>query len=299
VTATQVTLFQLDNYGPWTVTPEPRPEAELQALQARLYADLAEAVGDRGGVVFFARFDNVVAVTNGLDRADHRAILDALDERYPVSVSAAVGVHERPASALASASEALQAAGSAQDAARAGVLVGEWLGGEHSAADRAGPAADGTTDAAAADGTIDAAAGPVVDPAADEADASGRRGTVHVAHFDLVDATGRLTDRLDAYGAHLRVQAATHALSEHLYAEHDALAFFVGGDNVIAVCPELPASAYERAIDHVADATDGAFQVGVGEGETAREAGMAAKYALEACRREGSRIEGLATPTAD
>jgi GTP cyclohydrolase IIa len=257
VTATQVTLFQLDNYGPWTVTPEPRPEPELQALQARLYADLADAVGDRGGYVFVTRFDNVVAVTNGLDLEDHRAIQDAIDERYPVTISAAIGYDERPAAALAQATELLQAQGSAQDAARTEVLVGEPI-------------------------------------PADE-----QPGAVRIAHFDVVDVTGSLTDRVDAYGAHLEVQGATQALSAHLYTEHGALAFFVGGDNVIAVCPDLDAAAYEDAIEHVSEAVDVAFQVGIGDGATAAEAGMEAKFALEACRREGSRLEGLATPTAD
>jgi GTP cyclohydrolase IIa len=266
VTGTQVTLFQLDNYGPWTVTPEPRPEPELQALQARLYADLAEAVGDRGGYVFVTRFDNVVSVTNGLDREDHRAIQDAIAERYPVTVSVAIGHDERPAQALAEATTLLQEHGSAQDATRTEVLAGEPLAAESEG---------------------------------DESDGNEPTGAVRVAHFDVVDVTGQLTDRVDAYGAHLEVQGATQALSEYLYETHDALAFFVGGDNVIAICPDLDAGAYEAAIEHVAETVGVEFQVGIGDGATASEAGMAAKYALEDCRREGSRIEGLAVPTAD
>ncbi|GAB3684947.1 GTP cyclohydrolase IIa [Salinarchaeum chitinilyticum] len=265
MTATQVTLFQLDNYGPWTVTPEPRPEPELQALQARLYADLADAVGDRGGYVFVTRFDNVVAVTNGLDREDHRAIQAAIAERYPVSISAAIGYDEQPATALADATALLQEQGSAQDAARTEVLVGDPLQ---------------TTDGPSSSDDVSP-------------------GTVRVAHFDVVDVTGQLTDQVDAYGAHLEVQAATQSLSSYLYDRHGALAFFVGGDNVIAICPDLDAAAYEDAIEHVRDAVGVEFQVGIGDGSTATEAGMAAKYALETCRRDGSRVEGLATPTAD
>ncbi|WP_248515154.1 GTP cyclohydrolase IIa [Salinarchaeum laminariae] len=265
MTATQVTLFQLDNYGPWTVTPEPRPEPELQALQARLYADLADAVGDRGGYVFVTRFDNVVAVTNGLDREDHRAIQAAIAERYPVTVSAAIGYDERPATALAEATERLQNQGSAQDAARTEVLVGEPLQAE--------------TGSGSASGTAP--------------------GTVRVAHFDVVDVTGQLTDQVDAYGAHLEVQGATQTLSRYCYDQHGALAFFVGGDNVIAICPDLDVAAYEAVIEHVRETVGVQFQVGIGDGSTATEAGMAAKFALEDCRRDGSRVEGLAAPTAD
>ena len=36
----QMTLIQIDNYGPWTVTPNPRTESDLQILQSTLYAEL-------------------------------------------------------------------------------------------------------------------------------------------------------------------------------------------------------------------------------------------------------------------
>ena len=41
----QMTLIQIDNYGPWTVTPRPRRESDLQRLQAQLYADLNSMMG--------------------------------------------------------------------------------------------------------------------------------------------------------------------------------------------------------------------------------------------------------------
>lgn len=244
----QITLFQLDNYGPWTVTPEPRPEPELQALQARLYADLAEMVGEAGGYVFFGRFDNMVAITNQLSRDDHAAILEALDDTYPVSVSAGIGSGKTPSGALAKATEALQNAGSAQSDGRTGVLTGEGA----------------TTP-----------------------------GTLSIAHFDVVDVTDRLTDRVDAYESQLRVKAGVQDLSERIYEAWDGLAFFVGGDNVIAVVPDKPTEAYNSILDEVATATGLRFQVGVGTGDTAREAGMKAKHALECCREENRRIVGL------
>lgn len=121
----QATLFQLDNYGPWTTTPEPRPEMHLQTLQSRLYADIAEAVGDHDGYAFYARGDNIVALTPGMDRSAHRRLLDRLDEDYPVSASAAIGTGDTPRDALAAATATLQEMGSAQDAERRRVLAGE------------------------------------------------------------------------------------------------------------------------------------------------------------------------------
>ena len=128
VTNTQITLVQIDNYGPWTVTPEPRREVDLQTLQSRLYADLAQLIGTREGYVFFTRFDNIVAVTNGLDMEAHGLFQESIANRYPVTVSLSVATDKTPAEALRAASERLQRAGSAQDAGRQEILRGQVVG---------------------------------------------------------------------------------------------------------------------------------------------------------------------------
>ncbi|HMB51000.1 MAG TPA: GTP cyclohydrolase IIa [Natronoarchaeum rubrum] len=131
MTNTQVTLVQIDNYGPWTVTPEPRREVDLQTLQSRLYADLSQLVGNRGGYVFFTRFDNMIAVTNGLDESDHAMIQESIGNRYPVTVSLSVATGTTPAHALADATDRLQDRGSAQDKDRREILCGRTIGEEH------------------------------------------------------------------------------------------------------------------------------------------------------------------------
>jgi GTP cyclohydrolase IIa len=243
---TQVTLIQLDNYGPWTTTPSPRPEPDLQALQADLYADLSRLFGTADAYTFFTRFDNMVAVTTGVGRETHARIQESLSNRYPVTVSLAAAADERPAAALEAATERLQEAGSAQAADRNEVL--------------AVPERNG--------------------------------GRVRIAHFDVVDVTGQYTDALGAYETHLRIQRATHELSAHLHGAHGALAFFVGGDNVIAACPAMDRERYEAALDHVERAVGVDLQVGVGCAGTATAAGMAAKEALEDCRERDTRVEG-------
>lgn len=114
----QLSLVQLDDYGPWTVTPEPRSEPSLQALQARLYADLADFVGSRDGYVFPGRYDNMVAVTNRITPDEHRRFQELVRNRYPITASLGVGTGSTPIDALGAATEALQATGSAQDADR-------------------------------------------------------------------------------------------------------------------------------------------------------------------------------------
>jgi GTP cyclohydrolase IIa len=125
-----MSLVQLDDYGPWTVTPSPRRETDLQSLQARLFADLADFVGDRDGYVFFNRFDNMIAVTNGIDQTTHERFQQRVRNRYPITASIGIGRATTPADALGAASEVLQDAGSAQDPDRREVLgvAGETAG---------------------------------------------------------------------------------------------------------------------------------------------------------------------------
>ena len=253
VTSTQLTLIQIDNYGPWTVTPEPRREMDLQTLQSRLFADLAQFVGGRDGYVFFTRFDNMVAVTNGLDRADHALLQESIGNRYPVTVSLGVGVDPVPIDALESATEGLQHAGSAQDGDRREVLAGDPL--------------------------------------------DGRGDGVRIAHFDVNDATGKYTDRLNEFDSFIRIEQGYATLMRHLRREHGALSFFVGGDNIIAVAPDIDEAGYRRALDHVADDAEVELKVGVGGGATAMAAGFSAKHALERCRHDGTAVEfGDAAP---
>ncbi|MDY6818864.1 MAG: GTP cyclohydrolase IIa [Halobacteriales archaeon] len=250
MTNTQVTLVQIDNYGPWTVTPEPRREPDLQALQATLFADLAELIGNRDGYVFYTRFDNMIAVTNGIDMDAHATIQESIGNRYPITVSMGVGVDTTPATALEAATERLQSAGSAQEADRIEVLSGAPI--------------------APADRTED---------------------DVQIAHFDVNDATGKYTDELHAFDSLVTIERGYVSLAAHLREAYDSLAFFVGGDNIIAVTRDLRPEQYEAALDQVQADVGIDLKVGVGQDRSAAAAGMQAKHALEECRDNGTDVE--------
>ncbi|MFB6141006.1 MAG: GTP cyclohydrolase III [Halosimplex sp.] len=249
MTNTQVTHVQIDNYGPWTVTPEPRREVDLQTLQSRLYADLSQLVGNRDGYVFFSRFDNMIAVTNGLTMDDHELIQESVGNRYPVTMSLSVATGTTPAEALGTATEALQDAGSAQDKSRREILRGRTIDEEF------------RTD-----------------------------GDVQIAHFDVNDATGKYTDELNEFDTFIQIEQGYAELMRYMRRAYDSLSFFVGGDNVIAVCSEMTPGDYRDAVDHVREAVDVDLKVGVGRGAVARDAGMAAKHALEECRATGEDV---------
>ncbi|AFO58524.1 MULTISPECIES: GTP cyclohydrolase III [unclassified Natrinema] len=250
MTNTQVTLVQIDNYGPWTVTPEPRREADLQTMQSRLFAEISQFVGNRGGYAFFTRFDNMIAVTNGCSLEDHALLQESIGNRYPVTLSLGVATGTSPVQALADATARLQEAGSAQDETRRECLEGRGIEDGYRADD-----------------------------------------DVQIAHFDVVNATGNYTDELNAFDTFIEIEQGYAELMRHMRYTHDSLSFFVGGDNVIVVCPDLEAADYEEATAHVEDAVDVEMQVGVGRGASAHEAGFAAKHALETCRADGTRVE--------
>ncbi len=250
MTNTQVTLVQIDNYGPWTVSPEPRREVDLQTLQSRLYADLSQSFGNADGYVFFTRFDNMIAVSNGLSMDDHALVQESVGNRYPVTVSFSVATGTTPVQALEDASRRLQEEGSAQDRSRQEILRGR-----------------------------------TIDESYREPD------DVQIAHFDVNDMTEEYTDRYNAFDAFIHVEQGYAELMRYMRHEHDSLCFFVGGDNIIGVTPDLDAAAYESAIDHVHETTDVELKVGVGRAGTAGDAGMAAKHALETCRGRGTAVE--------
>ncbi|MFB6310903.1 MAG: GTP cyclohydrolase IIa, partial [Salinirussus sp.] len=114
---------------------------------------------------------------------------------------------------------------------------------------------------------------------------------VQIAHFDVNDATGKYTDRLNEFDTFIHIEQGYAELMRHMREANNALSFFVGGDNVIAVCPALDADDYEAAVDHVSTAVDVELKVGVGRGRTAAAAGMDAKHALEACRDAGAAVK--------
>lgn len=114
----QISIAQLDNYGPWTVLPEPKPEAYLQMLQTRLFADLEESFSEKDGLLFLSRFDNSLAVSNGISLEDHEKIQERIRENYPVTVSFGVASADNPYEAQKLASQALQETGSSQSEER-------------------------------------------------------------------------------------------------------------------------------------------------------------------------------------
>jgi len=88
----QLTIIRIEGYGPWTVTLGSDREPQLQMLQAKIYHDVQRLFSENNCIVFFNRFDEYFAITNGLDALDHKEIQHDLTELYDdLKMSMAIG----------------------------------------------------------------------------------------------------------------------------------------------------------------------------------------------------------------
>lgn len=89
----QLTIIRIEGYGQWTLTLGSDREAQLQMLQAKIYHDVQRLFSQRDSIVFFNRFDEYFAITNGLDADDHRHIQHELTKLYNnMLISMTIGV---------------------------------------------------------------------------------------------------------------------------------------------------------------------------------------------------------------
>ncbi|WP_456472839.1 GTP cyclohydrolase III [Methanocaldococcus sp.] len=239
----QITVIQIDNYGPWTVTPNPRRESDLQALQSKLYEDLNLMFGMYGGLVFYTRFDNLIAITNGINLEIHKKIQESVRNRYPFTISMTIASAETPYEAQLLATKTLQEYGSAQDSNRREVLD---------------------------------IANELVD------------GYVQIAHIDINNITGTLTDVCSTYDTYFKVNMVKLKLMEE-FLKYGALLFFIGGDNFMAPSNGMGEEEYLKIFDKIKMDYNIELKAGIGIGKNAEEAANLADIGLEEIR--GKRVD--------
>ncbi|MCP8317978.1 MAG: GTP cyclohydrolase IIa, partial [archaeon] len=96
----KMTLIRIDNYGPWTLELGNDREYQLQIIQAQLYAHLQRLFAEKGGALFYNRFDEMIAISNEISLEDHLKIQDEVSKNYPFTISMGIGLAEKPYDAL-------------------------------------------------------------------------------------------------------------------------------------------------------------------------------------------------------
>ncbi len=110
----QITLIQIDNFGPYTEEMGDNREHKIQILLSEVFISLQKKFNKYGNLVFLASRDNLLAVSNGISIEDHQLIANELEKEFPITVSMGIGVGETPLEAQIEASRVLIAKGSAQ-----------------------------------------------------------------------------------------------------------------------------------------------------------------------------------------
>jgi GTP cyclohydrolase IIa len=103
----QLSIIRIEGYGPWTLTLGYDREAQLQMLQSKIYHDVQRLFHAKDCLVYFNRFDEYFAITNGLSVQGHAEIQRELAHLYKdLKMSMAIGAGK---TALAASMEAYRA----------------------------------------------------------------------------------------------------------------------------------------------------------------------------------------------
>lgn len=236
----QLTLIRIEEYGPWTLTLGSDREHALQMLQAKLYSDIQMLFSKNNGLVFFNRFDEMFAVTNGIDDNKHREILDAIKSSYDeLDITMAIGRGNTPYKAHLDAYNARD-----------------------------------TTDKISNSSSYD------------------NNGYVQIMHVDVDHFTSKISAGLSPYEISVLIFDLYSKLA-YQFMKHEALTFFLGGDNFMVPSNGISKDDALAIIEKVAEELNIALKCGIGKAKTAREAASMATNALDTIRdmREEGRIE--------
>lgn len=256
----QLTIVRIEGYGPWTLTLGSDRESQLQMLQARIYYDTQRLFSERGCIVFFNRFDEYFAVTNGLAAADHAAVQQELGRLYPdLKMSMAVGSGETALEANMQAYNArkeekrllLSSAGDAR-------IFGFAGGGKRRMIEN---------------GRGDGSSGDIA----------------QIMHID-VDSSTKVGARLSPYEVTALVMKVYSRIADE-FLRLGSLTFFLGGDNFMVLANGVTKEQAAAAIKKAAAGTDIKLNCGIGVGRTGRKAAAAATEALDTIRELRDRGE--------
>ncbi len=236
----QLTLIRIEGYGPWTLTLGSDREHALQILQAKLYSDIQMLFSKNNGLVFFNRFDEMFAITNGIDVNKHKDILDAIKSSYDeLDITMAIGRGVTPYQAHL-------------DAYNVRNLI-----------DKVSSSHPYNTDS-----------------------------YVQMMHVDVDHFTSKISAKLSPYEISALIFDLYAKLS-YQFMKHEALTFFLGGDNFMIPSNGISKEDALDVIERVAEELDIELKCGIGRAKTAREAASMATNALDTIRdmREEGRIE--------
>lgn len=267
----QITIIRIEGYGPWTLTLGSDREARLQMLQSRIYYDVQRLFSERECLVYSNRFDEYIAISNGLSVSDHIVIHDQLTGLYTdFKLSMTIGRGETSFEANINAHKYRQSK--------------EAL---TSAASIFGPPLVSSSNHSPPEFSISKS----LHNASDLARLNG--DFAQIMHIDVNDSR-RISLNLTPYEV-TSLMAKVYSLLSEEFLKKNCMTFYIGGDNFMVISNDLTEADAEKIISRVGSAAGVKLNCGIGVGKTGRKAAKNATKALDTIRdlREKGRMESV------
>jgi GTP cyclohydrolase IIa len=252
----QITIIKIEGYGPWTLKLGSDREGQLQIFQAKLYGHLQKIFSDKDSIVYFNRFDELIAISNGVSIEDHLAIEREISDIYKdLDISMSIGKGNTP----------FEANIAAYHSRKNNKLV---VNGKLVYADDA------------------------VQSLYHNANQIPKDMLAQILHLDIDNST-KVSNVQSPYEITSRIMKIFANLIE-LFIEQKAMTFFVGGDNFMAISNTVTKQKALEIIDKIYETENIKLNCGIGIARTGRKAVQAATEALDKIR--SLRDQGIISP---
>lgn len=252
----QITIIKIEGYGPWTLKLGSDREAQLQIFQANLYSDLQKLFSKKDAIVYFNRFDELIAISNGLSLEDHLSIEREITDMYKdLNISMSIGTGATPIDANIAAYNSRKN-NNLLDKSKL-VYADHQVKLLYKNPDK--PPTDMFT---------------------------------QILHLDIDNST-KVSNSLSPYEITTRIMKMFSNLIE-LFSEQKSMTFFIGGDNFMVISNTVPKEKVSEIIGKIYESENIKLNCGIGIACTARKAVQAATEALDTIRN--LRDQGIITP---
>ena len=252
----QITIIKIERYGPWTLKLGSDREGQLQIFQANLYSHLQKKFSERDGIVYFNRFDELIAISNGLSVEDHLAIGREIGDSYKdLNISMSIGIGITP----------FEANIAAYHSRKNNKLIDK-------------------SKLVYADNEIQSLYG--------NARTFPKDMFSQILHLDIVNST-KVSNEQSPYEISSRIMKMFTKLIE-LFVEQKAMTFFLGGDNFMAISNTVTKEKALEIIDKIYETEKIRLNCGMGIARSGRRAVQAATEALDTIRN--LRDNGIINP---
>lgn len=252
----QITIIKIEGYGPWTLKLGSDREAQLQMFQARFYSDLQKLFNKRNSILYFNRFDELIAITNGLSIDDHLFIEQEINDMYKgIGISMTIGIGETP----------LDANIAAYSSRKNNKLVKK---------------------------SKLVYASEQIQLMYNKSENLPMDMFAQILHID-VDNSTKVCNMLSPYEITARIMAMFSMIIEMFIAQK-SMTFFLGGDNFMVISNTVSKEKVAEIIKKIQDSQNIKLNCGIGKAATGRKAVQAATEALDKIR--SLRDKGILQP---